>query len=301
MAAFAVKVTRAAFGAGERVAPRLSGRVAFELFARTPNPGRMSPGEARAVERAAAMMDEARHHRIPVGRNCLAVHEFRPAGGRSNAGTVLVVHGWRSRTEFMTGIIGTFRDAGFRVVSLDLPGHGSSSGRRLTLIDAVRAVRVAGDWFGPFAAVVGHSFGGAVAVNALAGSIAGVAPIGSASLVLVAAPSSLPAVFGDFYRMLGIGPRTRDSVAARVRRLAGQPLETYDGTSQLAAAGVPTLVLHAPDDREVGEDHALAYGAAGPHVALHWAPGLGHRRILADPGALARMRDFVVGQAARAR
>ena len=38
MAPFAHKVIRALFGAGEHVAPRLTGRIAFELFCRTPNP-----------------------------------------------------------------------------------------------------------------------------------------------------------------------------------------------------------------------------------------------------------------------
>jgi pimeloyl-ACP methyl ester carboxylesterase len=294
MASFGVKVIRTAFGLAEHLAPRLAGRVAFELFARTPDPEKMSPGEARAVERAAGFMAEARHHRIPSGRGCLAVHEFRPLDGRPFAGTVLVVHGWRSRTQFMKALIESYRNAGFRVVSLDLPGHGESSGRRLTLPAAVAAVRVAGDWFGPFAAVVGHSFGGAVAVNALAGSVAGIAPVDAAALVLIAAPSSLPAVFDDFYRMLGIGPRTRASVAARVKRLAGHPLESYDGTSQLALVPARTLVVHAPDDREVAADHASSYARAGSHVALHWAPGLGHRRILADPGVLRRALDFLI-------
>ena len=79
MSSFGVKVIRTAFGLAEHVAPRLAGRVAFELFARTPDPEKMSPGEARAVERAAGFMAEARHHRIPSGRGCLAA----AAGGET--------------------------------------------------------------------------------------------------------------------------------------------------------------------------------------------------------------------------
>ena len=83
---------------------------------------------------------------------------------------MLVIHGWASRTEYMKPLIESFRDAGYRVVALDLPGHGHSSGRRLTMLHALDAARVAGEWFGPFAAIVGHSFGGAVAANAVAGT-----------------------------------------------------------------------------------------------------------------------------------
>ncbi len=296
MAPFAVKVIRAAFGLAEHVAPRLAGRIAFEMFCRTADPEKMTPGEARAVERATGFMAEARHHRIPMAGGCLAVHEFRPLDGRPNGSTVLVVHGWRSRTEFMKRVVEAFRDAGFRVISVDLPGHGQSTGRRLTLVDGVKAMRLANEWFGPFSAVAGHSFGGAVAANAVAGSIGGVPPLEAARLVLIAAPSSLPAIFQNFFRLLGLGPRAQAAMADRIGRIAGRPLEQFDGTSQLAGISVPTLVLHAPDDREVPGFHADSYAEAGAHVVLHWAPGLGHRRILSDQAVLATALDFVAGQ-----
>src|SRR5690606_10000728 len=144
MASFALKVTRAVFGAGERIAPSLAGRAAFELFCRTPNANRLTAGERRAVEQAADFMAEARHHRLSTRSGCVAVHEFRPEPGRARLGTGLVVHGWRSRTEYMRALIAGFRDAGYKVVSLDLPGHGQSQGRRLNLAIAVEAVRMAG-------------------------------------------------------------------------------------------------------------------------------------------------------------
>lgn len=298
MASIGVKVIRGLFGAAERVAPQIGGRAAFELFCRTPNPKRLSQGERRALERAAGFMDEARHHRLHVGNRCVMVHEFRPHQGRKNAGAVLVLHGWRSRTEYMKTLIEAYRDAGFRVLSLDLPGHGGSPGRRLTMASAVKAAHVAGEWFGPFAAVVGHSFGGAVAVNAAAGSVVGTPALVTSVLVLIAAPSSMPQLFADFGRSLNLGPRIQSVVAEQVRRIAGRPLDEFVGSRQLAETTVPTLVIHAPDDREVSADHAELFAAAGGHVRLHWAPGLGHRRILSDPGIVREALGFVAQQAA---
>ncbi len=293
MASIGVKVIRSLFAAAEKVAPRLAGRAAFELFCRTPNPRRLTDGERRAVNRAVPFMDGARHHRLHIARQCVVVHEFRPHAGRDNAGTVLVLHGWRSRTEYMRALIEAYRDAGFRVLSLDLPGHGASSGRRLTMVSAVRAASVVAEWFGPFVAVVGHSFGGAVAFNAVAGSIDGIAPVAASKLVLIAAPSSMPHLFRDFGRFLNLGPRTQSAVAEEVRRIAGRPLNEFDGSQLLAATPVPTLVLHAPDDREVVAEHAELFALAGNHVRLHWAPGLGHRRILSDPAIVAESLAFV--------
>lgn len=297
MASFALKVTRTAFGAAERIAPSLAGRAAFEMFCRTPNVNRPTAGERRAVAQAADFMAEARHHRLTTKSGCIAVHEFRPesdaAPGRGPLGTVLVVHGWRSRTEYMRALIAGFRDAGYKVVSLDLPGHGQSRGRRLNLALAVEAVRVVGDWFGPFAAVVGHSFGGAIAANAVAGSVKGVPPLAADRLVLISAPSSLPMLFTDFSGMLNVGPRAQSAMAGIVERIAGHPLSEYTGARQLAEAHVPTLVVHAKDDREVAAAHAELYASAGDHVRLHWADGLGHRRILADRDVVRRVVDFV--------
>ncbi|RWN03812.1 MAG: alpha/beta fold hydrolase [Mesorhizobium sp.] len=293
MASFGLKVIRGVFAAAEHVAPRLTGRAAFELFCRTPNAKILSDGERRAVDRAAGFMAEARHHRLKTKNGCVMVHEFRPETGRRAAGTVLVIHGWRSRTEYMRTLIEAYRDAGYKVVSLDLPGHGQSQGRRLTLVSAVEAARLTGEWFGPFVAVVGHSFGGAVAANAVAGSVKNISPLAAGRLVLIAAPSSLPAIFNDFSRMLSVGPRSQAAMADRVERIAGRPLHEFTGDRQLASTPVPTLVIHAPDDREVSADHARLYAGAGDHVRLYWADGLGHRRILADKGVVERAVGFV--------
>ncbi|RUX05824.1 alpha/beta hydrolase, partial [Mesorhizobium sp. M8A.F.Ca.ET.059.01.1.1] len=152
MASFGLKVIRGVFGAAEHVAPRITGRAAFELFCRTPSTRTLTDGERRAIDRAAEFMAEARHHRLKTATGCVMVHEFRPEPGREPAGSVLVIHGWRSRTEYMRALIEGFRAAGYRVVSLDLPGHGHSQGRHLNMVNAVEAARVAGEWFGPFVA-----------------------------------------------------------------------------------------------------------------------------------------------------
>jgi pimeloyl-ACP methyl ester carboxylesterase len=193
----------------------------------------------------------------------------------------------------MRALIEGFRSAGYKVVSLDLPGHGQSTGRRLTMVGAVEAACQAAQWFGPFEAVVGHSFGGAVAVNAAVGSIAGLPKLVTKRLVLVAAPSSLPLVFDGFSQILNVGPRSRTVVDGRVKRIAGRPLSDFVGDRQLAVTQVPTLVIHAPDDREVSAEQARLYAAAGPHVELYWANGLGHRRILSDPAVVERAVGFV--------
>lgn len=294
MASFGLRIIRTLFGMVDPIAPRLAGRVAFELFCRTADPAKPSAAEARVLQRAAGFMQEARLHRLTVGRTCVAAHEFRPASNRWSA-TVLVIHGWKSRTAHMRAIIDGYRNAGVRVIAIDLPGHGASAGRRLNMANAVAAVQMAEQWFGPFHALVGHSFGGAVAVNAAVGSVVGVEKVRAQRLVLIAAPSSLPMIFTDFGRFLNLGPRTQTAIADLVHRIAGQPLHAYTGEVQLSEHPIETLVLHAADDKEVAPAHAEGYARAGDHVRLAWVNGLGHRRVLADPSVVVQAVDFGLG------
>lgn len=96
--------------------------------------------------------------------------------------------------------------------------------------------------------------------------------------------------------MLNVGSRSQVAMADRVERIAGRPLHEFTGDRQLASTLLPTLVIHAPDDREVSADHARLYARAGDHVRLYWANGLGHRRILADKGVVERAVGFVAGR-----
>jgi len=300
MAPFAHKVIRTLLGAGEHIAPALAGRIAFELFCRTQNPQKLGARESKAVARAASLLADARKHCLTTRTGNVTAFEFRPLTGKERLGTVLVIHGWGSRTEYMKPLIEGYRDAGYRVVSLDLPGHGHSSGRRLTMLHALDAARVAGEWFGPFTAVAGHSFGGAVAANAVAGTIKGIAPLAAGRLVLIAAPSSMPDLFKDFAKMLNVGPKSYRTMAAQVERLTGRRLEEFVASREFGRTQPPTLVIHSSDDREVPAEHARMYAASGDHVRLHWAEGLGHRRILTDPGVVRMAVAFVADPPAQA-
>ncbi len=294
------QVIRLALGQGGRLCPALAGRIAFDLFCRTDDPKKPGSREQGAIERVAPLMSGAQTHRLKTPYGIVAAHEFR-ADYTAAESRVLVVHGWRSRTDFMAPMIASLVAGGHDVVGLDLPGHGQSDGRCLNVRLGVAAVEAAHRQFGGFATIVGHSFGGVVAVNAAVGGIRGHHPVPCGKLAVIAAPNSMPDLFDAVGQRMRLTPRANAAMAKRVLKVAGHPIETYVIRDQLKRFDGPVLVLHAPDDREVSFAEGEAMAAAGPHVSLKPMPGLGHRRIIADERVFDALKTFAGGQAAKRR
>jgi pimeloyl-ACP methyl ester carboxylesterase len=286
------QVIRAVLGQGGRVFPGLSGRLAFDLFCRTDNPNRPGKGEKAAIERAADLMREARHHRLRTSKGWVVAHQFRAAPGVPHQGRALVIHGWRSRTDFMAKMIASLNQDGWDVIGLDLPGHGQSSGRRLNVKLGVEAVHAVATWFGPFDFAIGHSFGGVVAVNAAVGGIKGFEPLDFKRMAIIASPNSIPDMFKGVGHYLGLRAKAQSAMENRIETVAGFPLATFVMSNQLPLFKGEVLVIHAPDDREVAFAGAEAMARAGTQVTLRPFDGLGHRRIIADENVFAELKRF---------
>lgn len=286
------KVIAMVLGQGGVVFPRLAGRLAFELFCRTDNPLKPGKGERAAIERAKPIMADARHHCLKISTGSVMAHQFRASHSVPYKGRALVVHGWRSRTDFMAMMIAGLCADGFDVVGLDLPGHGQSSGRTLNVKRGVEAVQAASSWLGPFDLAIGHSFGGVVVVNAAVAGIAGFAPVPFGRIAIIASPNSMPQMFKGVGHYFGLGTRAQQAMEDRILKVAGRPVSDFVLSEQLKQFEGQVLIIHAPDDREVAYTGALEMSKAGSHVQHVPFDGLGHRRIIADSGVIAALVAF---------
>ena len=284
------KVIRMALGQGGLVFPAIAGRIAFNLFCRTNDASAPSKGEQKAIDRAAPFMAQAHTVRLQNSQDWIAVHWF--AARSPLKGKLLLLHGWASRTDYMIDMIKALTIEGWAVAALDLPGHGQSSGRTLNVKLGVEAVAILHEAFGPFDYAIGHSFGGVVAVNAAVGGIKGIEPVPLKRIAIIASPNSMPELFASVGRRLGLQRKAQEAFEDIVHKVAGFPLGTYVIAEQLKYFGGDVLVIHAPDDREVKFADAEAMASAGRHVRLMSKPGLGHRRIIADPAVFKSLCDF---------
>jgi alpha-beta hydrolase superfamily lysophospholipase len=276
------------------VSPSLAGRIAFGLFSSTSSPEPKSEKERKLLSLSRVAMREAELLMLPVPAGMVATHRFPPIG-EPNGKTCLVVHGWGSRIDYMQGLIRGLRQTGAVVVGLDLPGHGGSTGRRLTVPIAIDAIDAAWRQYGHFDAVIGHSFGGFVAAMSASGPADWLTRRTPDRLVLIAAPVAAEHVFSNFSGAMGFSRRVDTALDREVMRIAGQPIAFFSAGRMLEAMPqLPVLVLHADDDKEVSSRAAHLYAEAGPHVKLEWLNGLGHRRIVNSPATIDAIKKFLV-------
>jgi len=256
------------------VSTRAAGRLAFELFCTT---GR------RRVPSFVPPPDAVEH--FPADGRQVTSYTWQGGGP-----TVLLVHGWSGGSGDLAAFIAPLRDAGRRVVAIDLPAHGRSPGRRLTLPGAVAAVETALRREPSIEAVIAHSFG--VAATVLAAGRG--APLPRA--VLISGPVSMEPFLQRFEQVLGLGPAVRAAMRARIRQvLDARGLETMELSAVAPRLAGRALIVHDRGDREVPFLSAQAIHRAWPGSELLATDGLGHRKLLADPAVLERAVRFAVG------
>lgn len=280
------------------IAPALAGRVAFRSFC-TPLRPKSRAGRGPATKPASARLAGADRVSVPYPCGSVSAHVFEP--GAAEAGvpraSVILLHGWTGEAAFMSAFVQPLLRAGFRVVTFDLPAHGESTGIELNLPIGVASLAAVARAFAPIHAIVAHSFGGSIALAALAGTVPAQPRVSAARLAMIAPPSSMAQVARGFGAAFGLGGRGQAAMEARIHNVAGVPVTAFEGRDQLALFGRPSLVVHCRDDKEVAFSHAQALAQAGPFVRVEAMQGLGHRRILQSRQVAAIVADFVAGRA----
>jgi pimeloyl-ACP methyl ester carboxylesterase len=182
--------------------------------------------------------------------------------------------------------------AGCTAVAIDAPGHGRSSGRVASVPLYAGAIDAAARELRARAAV-GHSFGGSALTFAVAQGLA------LDAAVTIGSPAT-PAVYIDqFCDALALPARARAELRARLEVRVGRRFEELELTRTISSARTAAMVVHDRGDREVDFSNGEALARAWPGARLHATLGLGHRRILRDPGVLGEVAEFVAGRLPR--
>ncbi|MCA8829750.1 alpha/beta fold hydrolase [Hymenobacter pini] len=237
----------------------------------------------------AAALQAARPFGVAVGARTVRAYEWNSGGQR----TVLLVHGWEHRASFWGVAAQALVKAGFRVVALDGPAHGASSGSRTTLPAFARAVQAVADTLGEVHGVVAHSFGGAATVGVpvhFNQATGGRLP----RLVLLAVPGSTTAVARRFAELLRLPAAVVQRMGRHIREQHGRDAESFS----LVQVGRQfpadkALLLHDEQDESIPFAEAQEIASSWLGLVFQRTTGLGHNRIMREPAVLQRIADFL--------
>lgn len=292
------RMTRATFGMLERRAPWLGSRWAERLWCTVPTSDKARLVLAEPGTIATLPLDDT--------ADAATAPTYVAESWGETGPIIYLIHGWGGYRGQLGAFVGPLTAAGYRVVALDVPSHGDAgpgnfgAGRSLlpdftaTLTAAVRA-------FGPAYAIVGHSLGGGAAALAVLDGL----PVGR--LVLIAPSPDASAYVREFAKALGFGDRVRSGLMHRIERRGGRPMTDYDAVSRARAAAEalresgedrdrgapPLLVVHDHEDRKIPYRLGEAIASAWQGAELCSTRGLGHQRILSDPGVVSTVTQFL--------
>lgn len=268
---------RLGFGLLERVAPTLGGRLAYRLWLRVPPP--RPPGSVPSGGAAFTVTSQGATIRGHVW---------------GDGPVVYLVHGWGGRGSQFGPIAEPLIRAGFRVVIFDGPSHGASDAGpsgpgRTHGVELGQALDAVVARFGPAHAVVAHSLGALATLLAWRYGW-----LGTERLMLLAPMDRLSTVLDQLVRTLGAGPRTSRAIGDHTRRMVGLDIEDVDVPKMITQLpSMPITIMHDPSDRVTSYASSLAVSETVDGVELITLHGLGHQRMLQDPGVVSAVAAFV--------
>lgn len=203
---------------------------------------------------------------------------------------VLLAHGWSSHATRFLPWIGRLRAAGYAVVAFDQPAHGLSAGKRTNLLDFANTLEAVALRFGPAAALIGHSLGGAAVATALARGV----PAERAVLIAPAAdPVDAAMRFAGF---VGLPQRLGRRMIAAFEAHIGFSFDAFQAHFTAPRIAHPALIVHDIEDREVPWAEGERYARFWPDSRLLSTQGLGHNRIAQDESVIAAVLRFLRGE-----
>ena len=243
--------------------------------------------------------------KVPLGERALAKQEGWLAAtapvtyrvnGRAVAGfvagegpTVLLVHGWGERGAALGAFVTPLVDAGFRVVGVDLPGHGRTSSGRIDIFTISATLRGLADRLGGIDAVIGHSMGGYNAAVAISEGL------NVRAAVLLAPASDVGHMMAKFEAAFGLPARATSGLRAHIERRFGDDVwERLDVRSHATGFEVPALIVHDREDPQIDASESEALAAAWPSARTLLTNGLGHDKGTRDPEVIAAVSRFLV-------
>ena len=206
-----------------------------------------------------------------------------------NGPAVIFVHGWNGSGLQFHPFFAKFTQAGCSIITFDGPGHGQSEGTTSSYFEMTNAVRAVLKHFAakPVLGIIGHSFGAAAIVNALAKENQNL------PTVLIAPALEIKEMLDQSFGIHGVPQVIFQRLIHEYQDRFGYDLVRDNPQNLLSEFTLKALIIHDREDKitpyAVSQQAAKNYAA----VELVTTNGLGHKKILNDEQVINRALRFL--------
>lgn len=237
-----------------------AGDLALHLFGR-PRAGRHLPEEKQFLETA-----QNTHH-LPFEVGEVVVYEWNADQEES----VLLLHGWESNAARWEPLMEQLIGQGKRVLAVDAPAHGASSGKLFNMLQYSRVLALLVEQFTPNM-VVGHSIGGGAVALYLHDNPDTVVQ----KAAIIGVPSELRHMANTFASILGLSERVRQTMEQQFQEQYQLTFEEVSIATYCKSITIPMLVIHDEQDSIAPVADAYLYEQNLQDCQLLITKGLGH-------------------------
>lgn len=254
----------------------LAAKFALKIF--------KTPSKYETPEREQMMRESAKKIvcNVPSLQKDIMVYEY----GYSKQ-KVLLIHGWAGRGTQLYEIADVILENRMMVISFDAPAHGLSQGKTTNLAEYIAAICYINDKYGPFEAVIGHSFGSIAAMTIFSENQI------AKKLIIIGTDNSINEVIDNFVKKLKLGHVVATKIKKLLNNISEKSIESVSPNNTAKNILIPTLILHDTQDKDVDVSNAFKIRQNLANGLLLVTNGLGHRRILRNKKVINRIVDFI--------
>jgi predicted alpha/beta-fold hydrolase len=218
------------------------------------------------------------------------IHCFTPKG--KVKGTILINHGWMSKSLYMMGIIDALYTQGYCVYAMDFPAHGESKGFQLHWYESVDAIININNTLGPFDAAIGHSYGGSMLLCALCLSeYHTIIPF--EKLILIASPTVMTTPIKRMSKFLRLNPNAHKKFRTKLHQSHDIDIKQLNIYKQLDKHATQFLALHGIEDNAIPYHESINLCNNCPSAQLKLFDKLNHIDIIFNKGVYDDIITFI--------
>lgn len=215
----------------------------------------------------------ARNERVKYKEVSLTRYEW----GKENKKTAFLVHGWEGQTGNFASLIPTLLEAGYRVVSIDAPSHGSSSNGKTNMFELSKILIYHFKKEKP-EMVISHSFGSVNVARVLRFS----PEVFVKSWFLVTTPNNFKSRINEMAVKFGLNQTVVKKLISKIELDVDENIDHLNMVfycNQLKNVD-KAIIIHSKVDKVLPIKGAIEVTKSFKQSTLYMLEGLGHYSIL---------------------